>query len=553
MVWLLFRYLNRAMQAKTFIFKYRQQLLMAILAIGAFLFWGIGFPHALSYQEQFQLFLWTGDYLTSSFAVPGGFAKWTGEFLTQFYYVPWLGALLLAMLYAAFAGEVGWMPAMLLFGLLSDSNVILGYVIAVLMASLSFRLNRLEGRKGIIADLVVIPVLYWLAGPMVFLYVLLRITRLGAWGCLHIVYLIAIALLAYHFVLVQQPLETVLTPTLFYRLALETNPLMWIIPLAALGEYLLSRLSFVESRKGAVLYSVYGALCLLVAWQGVRLGFDKDGDELMAQDYLVRNERWDEVIERAERYQVPMAYSSVCVNLALAQKRQLAERMFEFYQNGEDAFIMPYIRENTTLMFPSADALWHLGLVNAAQRYMFDIQEGLLNGQLSGRCTKRIAECMLVNGHYQTADKHIRKLKKSLFYRSWAEEAEAMLGDEERINAHPLYGKIRRLRFRQDQLFSYMELDKMFGSLFMENTNNKMALDYYMGQLLLDSKIGPFRRSMPLVERHGGYRQMPRGYADALNAIASGGRVMGSPYVGYVNRMLQTRVRRVVTSNDDEK
>ena len=44
-----------------------------------------------------------------------------------------------------------------------------------------------------------------------------------------------------------------------------------------------------------------------------------------------------------------------------------------------------------------------------------------------------------------------------------------------------------------------------------------------------------------MVQQYGAYPQMPRGYADAMNAIASGGHVLGSPYVEYVNRMLQTR------------
>lgn len=65
-----------------------------------------------------------------------------------------------------------------------------------------------------------------------------------------------------------------------------------------------------------------------------------------------------------------------------------------------------------------------------------------------------------------------------------------------------------------------------------------------MGQLLLESKIGPFRRAIPLVQQYGGYAQMPRGYADAMNAIANGGRVFGSPYVGYVNRMLQEKNKK---------
>ena len=72
-----------------------------LLGIGVFLFWAMGYPHALSYQEQYQLFLWTTDYFCERVSVPGGFADWLGEFIVQFYYVEWLGALLVALLFVA--------------------------------------------------------------------------------------------------------------------------------------------------------------------------------------------------------------------------------------------------------------------------------------------------------------------------------------------------------------------------------------------------------------------------------------------------------------------
>lgn len=522
--------------------KYRDFTIAMLFGIAVFIFWYVAYPHALSYQEQYQLFLWTGDYFAKSICVPGGFASWLGELVMQFYYVPWLGALLLAGVFVMFAWVVGWIPAMLLFWLLGDPAVTLGYVMAVMLAQGAFRLNKTERKTGLITDLAIVPLLYWLAGPLALLYVVLRITKLGAWGCVHIVYLLAVALLAYKFILDQWPLEIVLTPALYDRISLETNILMWVIPLVAVAEYLVGHSKFIDEKKGNTIYITYAALCALVAWAGISNGYDKEFYELVRQDYLVRNERWDGIIERAEKYQVNTAFSSVCVNLALAEKRQLAERMFEFWQNGEDALMMPRARDNTS-MLPTAEVFWRLGLINSAQRYMFDTQESILNGKLSGRCTKRIAECMLVNGHYLPAAKQIRILKKTLFYRNWAEEAETMLGNDKLIDTHPVYGKLRRLRLREEHLYNYQKIDDLLEALFMENKDNKMALDYYMGQLLLKSKIGPFRRAMPLVQQYGGYAQIPRGYADALNAIANGGRVMGSAYVEYVNRMLQKRTK----------
>lgn len=521
--------------------KYRDIAASVLFGIVVFLFWYVFYPHALSYQEQYQLFLWSGDYFLDAIRVPGGFSDWLGDFVMQFYYVPWIGALMLACIYIAFAWIVGWIPAMLLFWLFGDPAVTLGYVWAVILAQGAFRLNQSEGKKGILTDFAVVPLLYWLAGPLSILYVVLRMTKVGVRGGVHILYLFGVALMAYRFILDQQPIERILTPTLYYRISLKTNSLMWIIPLVAVCEYLILRSKYILERKGKARYFIGIVPCVIVAWMGISYGYDKDFYELIKQDYLVRNERWDDIIKNAEDYQVRTNFSSVCVNLALAEKRLLADRMFEFYQSGEDALIMPMSVGDNTSMLPTAEVFWRLGMVNSALRFMFDTQESILNGKLSGRCTKRIAECMLVNGHYKTAAKQIRILKKSLFYSSWAKEAEAMFGNEQLINAHPVYGRIRQIRFRDEHLYNYREIEEMLKTLFTENPNNTMALDYYMGQLLLKSKIGEFRRAMPMVQQYGAYPQMPRGYADAMNAIASGGHVLGSPYVEYVNRMLQTR------------
>ena len=63
--------------------KYWNIGLSMLVGIGMFLFWYVAYPQALSYQEQYQLFLWTWDYLVERLSLPGGFADWVGEFLCQ--------------------------------------------------------------------------------------------------------------------------------------------------------------------------------------------------------------------------------------------------------------------------------------------------------------------------------------------------------------------------------------------------------------------------------------------------------------------------------------
>ena len=494
--------------------KYGNMALSVLVGIGMFLFWYVAYPHALSYQEQYQLFLWTWDYFVERISLPGGLADWLGEFTVQFYYIEWLGALLLALLYvilqqltlrlmysltshhSPLTSTLSIVPVVMLWWLMGDINVLLSLPVAIVIA-LALACIRLSKPLSWL-DAMIVPIAYWLIGPVVWLYVLVRVIQIGWKHLWSAGWLVAVQLMAYAWLLPQWPLQQALTGLNYYRIPLQSPQLS---------------------------------------------GYDKEMYELIRMDYLVRNERWDEIVKRAGEYQVRTPFWSNCVNLALSQKRLLADRMFDFYQSGEDALIMPRTRDLTSVL-PSAEAFWRLGMVNSAQRYMFDTQESILNGRKSGRCTKRIAECMIVNGHYQTAQKQLDLLKKSLFYRSWAEETEAMMKDENQINIHPVFGRQRQLRYKENFLYSYEEIEKMFGLLLMNNTENKMALDYFLGQLLLKGDIKGFQQYLGLAQQHGGYRQMPLGYQDVMRCIQMQGNVPGSPFANYVKlKMAERRVK----------
>ena len=473
-----------------------------LVGIAVFLFWYVAYPHALSYQEQYQLFLWTCDYLMERISLPGGLADWLGEFVVQFYYVEWLGALLLAGLFVALQRLtaallpggmyclLSLVPMALVWWLMGDVNVLLSLPVAIVLA-LGLALIRAvdkttSGPSYLGVEMLVVLLAYWLIGPAVWLYILVRVVQMGWKHLWSAGWLLAVQLVAYAWLLPQWPLQQVMTGLNYYRIPLHYPQLS---------------------------------------------GYDKDMYELIRMDYLVRHERWDDIVKRAGAYQVRTPFWSNCVNLALSQKRLLADRMFDFYQSGEDALIMSRTRDLTS-MLPSAEAFWRLGMVNSAQRYMFDTQESILNGRKSGRCTKRIAECMMVNGQYKAAAKHLNLLRKSLFYRSWAEHVDPVQ-----------YERLRKLRYKESFLYSYEEIDKMFGLLFMNNQENKMALDYFMAQMLLKGNVQGFQQYMGWVQQYGGYRMMPLGYQDAMRCIQTQGNAPGSPYASYVKRMMERRGR----------
>ncbi|MCD8305873.1 MAG: DUF6057 family protein [Prevotella sp.] len=499
--------------------KYWRGGLTLLFAAGIFAFWKFGYPQALSYQEQNQLFLFSGDYFWKDVRVAGGLSAWLSEFLVQFYYVEWLGALILALLFAclqrltwvyikrlttrwrALWFIVSFIPALLLLGVMGDHNVLLAFPVAVVLAVAIAVLMR---RASLWWDLLIIPICFWLVGSTMWIYVALRLFDKGLRHC-------------------------------YLRL--------WLAPYL-LGVQLLAAYTVLSLWSPVTVIRGNGYYRIPYPYTDYTFGFNKDVYELLRQDYLVRNERWDEIIRRAEKYQPKTPFSSVCVNLALAKKHQLAERMFDFYQSGRDALVMPIFRDNMSDM-PTSEVFWHLGMINSCLRYSFDLQEAILNAKRSSRLTKRLTQCYIINGKYEVAQKHLALLKKTLFYRRWALETERIMQSEAAINAHPVYGRKRQLRFKTEMLYNYNEIDKMFGLLFVNDPSNTLALDYFMAQMLLRGDVDGFINHLPWAQQYGGYQQMPRGYRDALQCIQAGGNLPGSSYAKYIKFMSETgRVRK---------
>lgn len=513
-------------------------LLFGLITFAMLYYWH---PEILNYHEQNQLFLWTADYLKERLALPGGLADWLSEGLVQFCYVPWLGAAVLAVLFTLIAAATNlWIGFLALTTLLDIYNLIsfpVALLLAVVAARAATAFRRLPCSGGhalpIYADLVLWPALYWLIGPVAFLYGALRLADSYAEGehnllypAGYLVYMIAIVLLIHRLCIAQWPLEAAFLGLNYCRAPLLHPASHWLLPLTVL----LAALSLYPAKVARYFWvaAAVSGLCVLLPLK------DYDGDhfEVMRQDMLVRQERWDEVIARAEKYQPRVSMSSEYVNLALAMKRQLAERMFQFYQSGPDALIMPSRRDNMSNM-ATAEAFYQLGMINSALRYCSDLQESIVNNRKSGRLERRIAVCQLANGRTAVARKHLDLLRHSLYYRAEAEEL-----IQKGYNAE--VKRLQRLRYRQEMLYDYNEIDKMLGLLFVNNPDNKMALDYFLAQLLLKGDVQNFMGHLQWAQQYGGYAVMPAGYQDAVKTIQSHGSAPGTRYGNYVKKMLST-------------
>ena len=506
-----------------------------LFGVAVVLFFGMAYPHHLHYQEQFQLFLFDCTYVWEIVKLPGGAADLLGRFCTQFFLFAWVGALIIAILLSAvqiltlrLAGYckspttddskspimvLGWsygltfVPAFLLWLFLLDENALLGGVWAVLLTLLaSWGFEKIpNGWMRRILLIVVIPILYWISGPVCVVFFLLQIplfkgtcnSRTYAW------YFGVFVLLAFMLIVLSHYIP-VPASRLWFGIHYHRNPavfpsLLWFASLFVFILTLIVRacrpnlkpqtsnlkpqISNLKPQISNLISFVLVAICMGVfVWKNSNFKAEK----VMQYDFMACHQQWNRILDTINDEKPNNQIGVTVQNLALVMRGMLLEHMLEYNQNGISG-LLPDVETDATSPMPTAEAFYQLGMINIAQRTVFEAQEAILDFQKSGRCYKRLAQTNLINGNYEVARKYLMALKKTLFYRDWANETLLLLGDEKAINNHPEYGRLRQMTYKDKDNFYFGDrvTPEMLKSLYFSNTDNHMAYQYLIAYYLL--------------------------------------------------------------------
>ena len=432
-------------------------LISSLFCVAVILFFGMAYPHHLHYQEQFQLFLFDSNYVWDIVKQPGGVAVLLGRFCTQFFLYAWVGAVIIGLLLTAiqlltsrFVGD-GWLyglsfvPSFLLWIFLLDEHALLGGVWAVMITLHAvWQIVRLpKGWQRYVAIVFLLPVLYWMVGP--------------SWTGSHYYRYPNVA------------------PTLLYAAWLSAI----VIPLLA---YVCRK--WIKPSKGYVV-----SLCSFVLVAGVMGSIvwknaNFKAEKVMQYDFMASYQQWNRIIETINKEKPNNQIGVTVQNLALAMRGVLLDQIQNYNQNGI-AGLLPDVQSDATSPMPTAEAFYQLGMINVAQRTVFEAQEAILDFQKSGRCYKRLAQTNLIIGSYEVARKYLMALQKTLFYREWANETLPLLGDEEAIAKHPEYGRLRKWAYKENFLFSDHVTPEMLESLYFGCTDNRMAYQYLIAYYML--------------------------------------------------------------------
>ena len=482
-----------------------------LLGLCIALFWALAHPEALSFHEQNQLFLCTTVYLRQSLAVPGGLADWLAEALVQFFFYPVLGAVLLALMFMALQAAcralspsssfLSVVPVLLLLLYMGDFDVLLSYPVAIVLTLGCFVFTT---QSSLLVKVIATPVLVWCVGPVAVLYPVLILWKQRRQGII----LTALCLVSLYvsFQLLSSPRYpafTLLWGINYHRLVLKvgTAPaLQWVIPtvIALLpGFHLLGRhLSAAGRETTARLLPSADfllALCLILAatlpGPLTRHFYDPSTCAILEQARLIRRGAWDELLDKAQRWQhegLPACRSDeycTAVNLSLAITGRLDQHFADYPQTGFTGLLSPNHHDNISGM-PTMEAFYRMGLISEAMHYAFDMQESIANYRKSARLTRRLAECNIILGHYKVADKYLSQLEQTLFYRSWARSARQSIASGTALQHEP-WGTLSSYCLPDDAYFRPDHVAVVIRQLCLHNAGNSVARQYLQAYVRL--------------------------------------------------------------------
>ena len=513
--------------------KYKLVAFWLIVFGALFAFLQMCFEYHFYYIEQSQLFLFSEAYIRNKLLLPGGFSMLVAEFLVQFFIRPYVGALVTAVLLTG----VGVCTAGIVKRIAPVSGLFILYVLPMLaLLFMPFDFNyRVQGTVcylmmmallcgymrirndlfRLVAGCVLVPVLFWLAGSiavlfagMVCLFEGLRKTPKWYISLIGVAEVLLLGVGTVYFSLMGE-YRWVFGPDLYYHYTLHPKEIIyysWIcLPLVFLVAFFIRNKNSLSGKKWRAGISCIAQLAMIAAvlWWGMPKYSDAKTLKLKKLDYFARTEQWDKTIEECKGKLTNFLY--MChLNMALANKGELSDKMFNFDQRGPQGLLVQWNKsENISCML--SDIYFTMGATASSQEMAF---EGYVSAMEDGnpRMLKRLVQTNLIYGTYPVAEKYISILEKTYAYRDWAQSQRKYLYNDEVVESDPILGTRRRMLPDRNSLAMIKGLAGDLALFLEKGPANSAALQYLGAMYLLAKDLEGFKA---LVEKYYGTEFLP--------------------------------------------
>ena len=459
--------------------------------------------------EQQNLFLFSSLFFKQSMTASGGLLDYLSTFFTQFLYYPWLGVTLLCgwwwllmwLIKRAFRISDQWTVLTLIpVAILLAANMCLGYWVyfmkmhgffflptigATAVAALLWAFRCLANRLWLRILFVVCVIA---AGyPLMGAYALAAAIIMAVWSWLlnkkasHnavlsavvVVAVLAVPLVYYRYVYTQTNLIDIYLTGIpaftiteiyplyripYYLLALCFLAFTFLKPAATQHTTVANKASdtpkpakaqkSAKAPKPILRWAFQGALIVALA-AGVWHFWYKDINfhhELRMQRCIQQCD-WQGVIDEGTLQDCEPTRAIVMMhNLALSRLGRQCDEMYRFRRGS-----MRSATELPVYMYTTAGRLiyYHYGVLNECHRMC--MEQGV-NFGWTAELLKDLTRCAMMGGELQVTQKYLSLLRQTLFYRSWADHMEQLMGDPSMAANDPETGPVTHMLHHYDMM-----------------------------------------------------------------------------------------------------
>lgn len=530
-----------------------------------FLFWFFAYNHHIAYWEETDFFLFSRDYFSGYAWQLGGWSEYAGNFLAQFYRWRIVGALLQTLFVVAvwwsangiskrfYAG--GWpllslLPALIVFAAQCNYMFTVGESLRVtVFFVLGYLYVRLDKADGLFLYTLLYPLCAMLLSPVGVLtlyasFIIYEAGR-GKWLKQGAKPFIARGV----FSVLGRNKNAGFLVLAFWIILCVAWPQWWQHRVYAVAENNLYALSSVLTMEFArnLLAAAYGWLPFLslfflffakrkftpsvgrmsvalvvvvgVGYYLLPRAYEKEAEILFQVDQAAARGDWDEVLQVAADKENQKGYILYFTTLALANKGELPERLFEYPVKDESCLFLPRVLRYPVLTY-GAELYNRLGVYNEVIHWNFEAAMTTPWG-MNFRIAKHLIEMYILKSDFVLADKYLSILDLSTCHKGWVKEKRAEIvtlmgkepwtkvGDKDFfIGARPFLSDMARL--------------------YDADNSNQMALDYVLCGLLLQKDIQKFCSIFTLKDWNG--VKIPRAYEEAILVAEALGHMDGKKY-----------------------
>lgn len=269
------------------------------------------------------------------------------------------------------------------------------------------------------------------------------------------------------------------------------------------------RLDSFSGRRTKFFVMLQFILSLLLGFFLFVISFNSVKKNILLIDYYAEHEEWENVLRTASKiplYDIRVNYQ---VNRAFSKQGVLADKLFEYPQiMGSQGLFVDEVLDLTASM-PISDLYFDLGFMAESQHWAFEAQTLLPE---SPRILKRLVLINLVNRDYDLAQKFLTILDENMLYHNWVDTYKKYVKNPKLTDNDKIISDKRQYSPARTEINSgSIEWMKL---LFETNPKNKLAYEYLMCNLILDSRLNEFMTYLPYARRFK-YGELPKSWQEA--------------------------------------